>query len=34
MDGQYLVTAQVANPIEVATGKGSGGTSSPVIIYQ
>lgn len=34
MDGQYLVTAQVANPGEVATGKGGGGTSSPVIIYQ
>ncbi|MDQ0883541.1 Ger(x)C family spore germination protein [Peribacillus sp. V2I11] len=33
-DGQYLVTAQVVNPGEVA-GKDSGGTgNSPVVIYQ
>lgn len=35
-DGQYLVTAQVVNPGELATGKGGGGGSdgSPTIIYQ
>ncbi|MGN7396698.1 Ger(x)C family spore germination protein [Peribacillus frigoritolerans] len=35
-DGQYLVTAQVVNPGEVATqGGGGGGTGhSPVVIYQ
>ncbi|WP_232696504.1 Ger(x)C family spore germination protein [Brevibacillus daliensis] len=35
MDGQYLVTAQVVNPKEVAMGKAGGGNGrSPVIIYQ
>ncbi|MFF5400392.1 Ger(x)C family spore germination protein [Peribacillus butanolivorans] len=34
-DGQYLVTAQVVNPGELATGKGGGGSGgSPTIIYQ
>ncbi|MEY8349228.1 Ger(x)C family spore germination protein [Bacillus cereus] len=35
MNGQYLVTAQVVNPGEVATTKGGGsGSRSPVVIYQ
>ncbi|MCI0766609.1 Ger(x)C family spore germination protein [Bacillus sp. TL12] len=35
MDGQYLVTAQVVNPGEVAITKGGGsGGRSPVVIYQ
>ncbi|MEN1937174.1 Ger(x)C family spore germination protein [Paenibacillus sp. 102] len=35
MDGQYLVTAQVVNPGEVATAKGGGGAGrSSVVIYQ
>ncbi|MGG0288156.1 Ger(x)C family spore germination protein [Peribacillus butanolivorans] len=34
-DGQYLVTAQVVNPGELATGKSGGGSDgSPTIIYQ
>ncbi|MBK5485135.1 Ger(x)C family spore germination protein [Peribacillus sp. TH16] len=34
-DGQYLVTAQVVNPGELATGQGGGGSDgSPTIIYQ
>ncbi|MFE0507920.1 Ger(x)C family spore germination protein [Peribacillus butanolivorans] len=34
-DGQYLVTAQVVNPGELATGKGGGGSDgAPTIIYQ
>lgn len=33
-DGQYLVTAQVVNPGEVAAKGGSGGGHSPVVIYQ